>query len=58
MLSWPADHVGWTLEVQTNSPGTGLGTNWVRIPGSSATTSQAFTLDPAADSVFYRLVFP
>lgn len=57
-LNWPADHVGWTLQVQTNSPGAGLGTNWVSVPGSSAGNSQTLTVDPAAGSVFYRLVYP
>jgi hypothetical protein len=35
-LSWPADHLGWHLQVQTNTLGTGLGTNWVTVPGSDS----------------------
>ena len=31
-LSWPQDHLGWRLEIQTNSVGEGLGTNWVTVP--------------------------
>ncbi len=57
-LTWPADHVGWTLQMQTNSLSTGLGTNWVNVPGSSSTTSQTLTIDPTAGGVFYRLVYP
>lgn len=33
-LAWPADHIGWRLQVQTNSLSTGLNTNWsdVAVP--------------------------
>jgi fibronectin-binding autotransporter adhesin len=57
-LSWPADHLGWHLQVQTNSIAVGLGTNWVTLPGSDAVTSTNITLDPVNGSVFYRLVYP
>ncbi len=57
-LSWPADHLGWRLLAQTNSLSTGLGTNWVTVPGSMGTTSQSLTIDPAAPTVFFRLVYP
>lgn len=48
-LSWPADHTGWTLQMQTNS----LGTNWVDVPGSTSTNS--VTLPVGTGTVFYRL---
>ena len=54
-LSWPADHLGWRLQVQTNSLSTGLGTNWVDIPGSTSITSTNIAVDPSAPTVFYRL---
>jgi hypothetical protein len=57
-LSWPADHVGWRLQVQTNSPATGLGTNWFEVPGSTATNSLALPVDSGNGSVFYRLTYP
>ena len=57
-LSWPADHLGWKLQVQTNSLSAGLGTNWITIPGSSGVTSTNITVDPANGSVFYRLTYP
>ena len=57
-LSWPADHTGWHLQVQTNSLSAGLGTNWLNIPNSIATNQMTFTVDPAVGCVFYRLVFP
>jgi hypothetical protein len=44
------------LQVQTNSAG--LGTNWVTIPGSDSVTSTNFPINPAARSVFYRMVYP
>ena len=54
-LNWPATHLGWTLQVQTNAPGAGLGTNWTDI-ANSATTNQMDTLiNPANGSAFYRL---
>jgi autotransporter-associated beta strand protein len=53
-LSWPADHTGWRLQVQTNS----LGANWHDVPGATFTNQLAFPLDPAVHSIFYRLVFP
>jgi hypothetical protein len=57
-LSWPADHLGWHLQVQTNAPGAGLGTNWVTLPGSESVTGANITINPANGAVFYRLISP
>ena len=57
-LSWPADHTGWRLQVQTNSLSTGLHTNWVDVAGSTTVNSVNATLDPANGTVFYRMVYP
>lgn len=57
-LSWPADHTGWRLQVQTNSLTTGLGTNWSDVPNSAATNSLTVPTDPNNPSVFYRLIYP
>jgi len=57
-LNWPADHTGWTLQVQTNSLSTGLGTNWVRVSSSTTTNQVSIPIAPANGSVFYRLVYP
>ncbi len=57
-LSWPADHLGWILQVQTNNLITGLGTNWVDVPGSGSSTSAVITINPTNPSVFYRLRHP
>jgi fibronectin-binding autotransporter adhesin len=57
-LSWPADHTGWRLQVQTNSVSAGLGTNWFSVPNAIATNQMTFTVDPTVGCVFYRLVYP
>jgi hypothetical protein len=55
-LSWPADHRGWRLQVQTNQ--SGIGTNWVTLPGSELVTSTNLPINPAHRAVFYRLIYP
>jgi hypothetical protein len=55
-VAWPQDHVGWTLQAQTNAPGAGLGANWVTVPASSSTNRIALPIDPSNGSVFFRLI--
>jgi hypothetical protein len=57
-LAWPSDHTGWMLQVQTNPPGAGLGTNWVTLPGSTLGSQYQAPLYPGIQSVFYRLLSP
>ncbi len=57
-LSWPADHLGWTLEIQTNSLAVGLGTNWVALPETSATNNYSIPVNFEAGVGFYRLRYP
>ena len=57
-LSWPADHLGWYLQAQTNAPGVGLTTNWITVPGSTATNRMFFSINPALGSVWLRLASP
>jgi autotransporter-associated beta strand protein len=57
-LSWPADHLGWRLQSQTNSLTSGLGTNWVEVTGSATATSVTNTINAANGAVFYRMVYP
>ena len=57
-LSWPADHTGWRLQVQTSSLSTGLGSNWIDVTGSTSVNSMSFTINPANGTVFYRMVYP
>ncbi len=56
-LSWPADHLGWTLQAQTNSLSVGLGTNWVNVSGSSTTNLLIVPINLTNGSVFYRLIY-
>jgi hypothetical protein len=57
-LNWPADHLGWRLEAQTNSLTAGLGTNWVTVANSTATNQVFVPINPANGSSFFRLVYP
>ena len=58
VVSWPADHIGWHLQVQTNAPGAGLGTNWWTVPGSNLTNDFTIPIGRTNGSVFWRLVLP
>ncbi len=57
-LSWPADHTGWRLLVQTNPLTTGLNTNWSTWPGSASTNAVSIPVSVGNPSVFFRLVYP
>jgi len=57
-LSWPVDHTGYRLQVQTNTLGNGLRTNWVDVPGSTGVNTTNFTINPVNGAVFYRLIYP
>jgi uncharacterized protein involved in tolerance to divalent cations len=54
-LSWPASHTGWTLQVQTNGLSAGLGSNWLDVPGTSATNRVSLPMATDGVGVFYRL---
>ena len=57
-LSWPPDHIGWRLQVQTNPLKTGLGTNWVDVSGSTSVDTTNIPVAITNGSVFFRLVYP
>jgi autotransporter-associated beta strand protein len=57
ILSWPATHLGWTLQAQTNSLATGLSTNWADVSGSASVNGVTNTMNPANGTVFYRLKY-
>jgi hypothetical protein len=57
-LSWPQDHLGWHLQIQTNSLNAGLGSNWVNVPNSTATNQIFIPINPTNGSVFLRMVYP
>src|SRR5205823_14155841 len=53
-ISWPADHIGWHLQVQTNSI---TGMNWFDVPSSTGTNQMTFVRDVLVSSAFYRLFY-
>lgn len=55
-FDWPADHIGWRLEVQTNTLDTGLGRNWVTVPSSTATNIISIPVNNGNGSIFFRPV--
>ena len=57
-LSWPADHLGWRLEAQTNALTVGLSTNWFTWPGSTTVSSTNIPINPANPAVYFRLAYP
>jgi autotransporter-associated beta strand protein len=57
-LTWPADHLGWRLQVQTNDLIAGLGTNWVDVDNSTLTNAVNILIDPTGGNVFYRMIYP
>jgi len=50
-ISWPADHIGWMLQAQTNGLNSG---QWFDVPGSDAVNAVVIPKSPANTSVFYR----
>jgi len=57
-FSWPIDHYGWHLEMQSNPPGVGLGTNWIAVAGSQTTNQFIISLNLGNGSLFFRLAYP
>ncbi len=60
-LSWPATHLGWILQSQTNSLNAGLQVNsnaWFDWPASSGVTSTNIPIVQSNPSVFFRLRHP
>ena len=57
-FSWPLDHLGWHLESQSNSLNSGLGTNWITVPGSAGTNQTSVPIGLTNGSVFFRLKYP
>jgi len=51
-IAWPADHIGWILQAQTNGLSAG---QWFDSPGSGAVNAVVIPVNPANTSVFYRL---
>ena len=61
VFSWPADHRGWRLLVQTNNLLLGISTNhldWGAVPNSTNVTSISIPISTSNPSEFYRLGYP
>ena len=56
-LSWPSDHIGWSLQAQTNTCAVGLHTNWFTLPGYETTNAATIPIGTANPTVFYRLFY-
>jgi 4-phytase/acid phosphatase len=54
-IAWRADHLGRTLQVQTNGLSAG---QWFDLPGSDVVNALVIPINPANTSVFYRLSRP
>jgi len=57
-LSWPTDHTGWRLEIQTNTIAVGISTNWATLAGSTATNLVNIPISPTNGAVFFRMIYP
>jgi hypothetical protein len=62
VLSWPADHLGYRLLMQTNNLAkgvSGVATDWGTVPGSTNITSTNITIiKTGVTNQYYRLVYP
>jgi len=61
ILSWPADHTGWTLLSQTNNLNKGVSANtndWVRLPSSATTNQAVIPMSSTQAGGYFRLTYP
>jgi hypothetical protein len=58
IFSWPADHIGWKLQTQTNGPDSGLSSNWVDVLNSGMVNRVTNAINASNGSVFFRLAYP
>jgi hypothetical protein len=60
-LTWPADHLGYRLLVQTNNLAQGVSSNpgdWGSAPGSTSMMTTNLPVVNATLDEYYRLVYP
>ena len=60
-LSWPLDHLGYRLLLQTNNLSRGVSGNvndWGTVTGSQATNSANISIIKTNLDEYYRLVYP
>ena len=55
-VSWPADHLGWYLQAQTNR--NGIGTNWYDWPETANTNVVSIPISILNPTFFLRLTYP
>ena len=57
-LSWPQDHLGWRLQIQTNDLAAGLGNDWSTVANSTNVNSVSIPIIATNSSVYLRMVYP
>jgi hypothetical protein len=57
-LSWPADHLGWKLQIQTNNMSDGLGADWGVVQDSHLTNRVFLPIHLTNGSVYLRMIYP
>ena len=57
-LAWPQDHLGWRLQIQTNTLSLGISTNWATVAYSTNVIATNIIISPTNGSVFLRLIYP
>ena len=61
VLTWPTDHLGYSLLTQTNNLNKGVSGNtndWAKLAGSAAITTTNLPINKGATNAYYRLVYP
>ena len=53
-LTWPADHTGWRLQMNTDL----ASSNWVDVPAGISTNQISLPISVTNNGVFFRLVYP
>jgi alpha-galactosidase len=56
ILSWPTNHTGWKLQMQTNIPGSDTG--WSTVTGSDGTNVWTVPFNQTMPNAFFRLIYP
>jgi autotransporter-associated beta strand protein len=60
-LSWPSDHTGWRVLIQTNHLANGISSNtndWGAITNSQQTNQIVLPINPSLPGEFYKLIYP
>jgi hypothetical protein len=58
ILQWPGDHIGWSIQAQTNPVTVGLFTNWATLAGSSLTNQLVIPINKTNGTAFFRMFYP